>query len=150
MKKERKAFFCNLFFPGLGQWILGEQLKGMLLFLLQMFIFWRSDAYEALIQSMEGDIQSAISHVRYSWYLFHPSFYFFSLWEVYKKEITKPYAYIPFVTAVYTMTTGMFLSGKDRIFGLLLGPVWLPLLCLVPGVSIGYFLQRIMRKNASH
>ena len=149
MKKERKALYCNLFLPGLGQWILDERLKGTALFLLQSFLFWRSHAYETLMQSMEGDIQSAISHIQYNWYLFHPGFYFFSLWDVYKKSGAKPYAYVPFVSAVYAMTTGMFLSEKARIFGRLWGPIWFPLLCLLPGVSIGYILQRFMKKNAS-
>ena len=32
-------------------------------------------------------------------------------------------------------------SSIFRIFGVLLGPVWLPMMCVIPGIIVGLFFK---------
>jgi tetrahydromethanopterin S-methyltransferase subunit E len=57
------------------------------------------------------------------------------------------YSFLPFVFAAYFVTVGCIYSTNFRLFGVLLGPVWLPILCVIPGVTIGLILKKSLIKT---
>ncbi|MED4074590.1 hypothetical protein P4602_25575, partial [Priestia endophytica] len=65
--------------------------------------------------------------------------YFFAMWDAFKDAGggKERYSFLPFVFGAYFVTVGLIYSSNLRIFGWLLGPVWLPMLFLIPGVGIG-------------
>lgn len=81
--------------------------------------------------------------------MFYPCLYFFAMWDAYKDAggDKKPYSYLPFVFSAYFVTVGIIYSPKLTLFGILLGPVWLPILSVIPGVGIGLFLMLVLNKR---
>ena len=55
-------------------------------------------------------------------------------------------SFLPFAFAAYSVTVGCIYSSGFRLFGLLLGPVWLPILCVIPGVMCGLLIQKLLLK----
>jgi hypothetical protein len=64
-------------------------------------------------------------------------------------EEKDPFSFLPFVFAAYFVTVGCIYSSSFRIFGLfglLLGPVWLSMLCVIPGVICGLLIKKLLLK----
>ncbi|RPK01414.1 hypothetical protein [Priestia endophytica] len=40
------------------------------------------------------------------------------------------------------MTVGLIYSSKSKLFDVLFGPIWLPMLFVIPGVLIGLVIQK--------
>jgi hypothetical protein len=55
------------------------------------------------------------------------------------------FSFLPFVFAAYFVTVGTIFSNF-RIFGILFGPVWFPMLFVIPGISVGLALRKIIIK----
>lgn len=53
------------------------------------------------------------------------------------------HAFLPFVFAAYFVTLGCIYSSSVKLFGVLLGPIWLPMLCVIPGLALGTILRKI-------
>lgn len=68
------------------------------------------------------------------------------MWDAYKESVGKrsQYAYLPFVFPAYFVTMGLILSPKLALFGRLLGPVWLPIFMVIPGIVIGLMLKKVI------
>ena len=132
--------------PGFGQLLNGKILKGLLLILLEFLINIRSNFNKAIIYSFQGDIQGSIDHVNYQWLMFYPCIYMFAMWDAYKDAGggKSPYSFLPFVFAAYFVTMGLIYSSTLSIFGVLLGPVFLPMLFLIPGISIGLLIKILL------
>ncbi len=134
--------------PGFGQILNGKFLKGLLLILLEVLINVQSNFNKVIIYSFQGDIQSAIDQTNYQWLMFYPCFYMFSIWDAYRDAGggKSRYSFLPFVCSAYSVTIGLIYSSSLKVFGVLFGPVFLPILFLIPGVSIGLIIQ-ITLKN---
>lgn len=135
--------------PGFGQLLNGQFLKGALFILLEILINVRSNFNEIIVLSFHGDIQSAIQQTNYEWLMFYPCLYFFAMWDAYKdaNEKVSLNAFFPFVFSAFFVTTGLILSPNLKIMGILFGPVWLPILSLIPGIGIGVLLKYFLKRR---
>jgi hypothetical protein len=144
LKEERiEKVLWSIALPGFGQLLNGKFSKGLLLIVLEFLINVQSNFNKVIIYSFQGDIQAAIDHVDYEWLMFYPCLYFFSIWDAFKDDGggKSPYSFLPFVFSAYFVTVGLIYSSSLKIFGILFGPVFLPMLFLIPGISIGLFIK---------
>jgi len=42
---------------------------------------------------------------------------------------------------------GCIYSSNFKLFGVLLGPVWLPMLCVIPGLALGLIIRKINKEK---
>ena len=72
----------------------------------------------------------------------------FAMWDAYKdaEGKTPPYSYLPFVFGAYAVTIGLMYSPSLKFGQILLGPVWLPILSLIPGFLAGYFIRYMIMR----
>ncbi|WP_019392523.1 hypothetical protein [Priestia filamentosa] len=146
MGAEEKLLW-SIALPGFGQILNGKLIKGILILFLEILINVQANFNEVIMLSFHGDIVSAIEHTNYPWLMFYPCLYFFAIWDAFKDAGggKERYSFLPFVFGAYFVTVGLIYSSNLRIFGLLLGPVWLPMLFLIPGVGIGLLGKLIAR-----
>lgn len=102
------------------------------------------------MNSYLGRVEEAIAEANYLWLMFYPCLYLFAIWDAYKdaNPQPKPYLYIPFVFSAYFGTLGVIYSSTLKIFGIHLGPIFLPILSMVLGFLIGQILLLIIIKRA--
>lgn len=81
--------------------------------------------------------------------MFYPCIYFYSMWDAYKDAGggKEPYSYLPFVMSAFFVTVGLMYSAKVKIFGIYLGTVWFPMICVIPGIMVGFLLKKIFRNR---
>ncbi|WP_242068043.1 hypothetical protein [Priestia endophytica] len=134
--------------PGFGQLLNGKFLKGLLLIGLELLINIQSNFNKVIMCSFQGDIQAAIDHVNYNWLMFYPCLYMFSIWDAYRDAGggTSPYSFLPFTFSAYFVTIGLIYSSSLEVCGVLFGPVFLPMLFLIPGIGIGFLIKMVLRK----
>lgn len=139
----------SIAFPGFGQLLNKKYVKGILLILLEFIVNVQANFNEVILASFHGDINHAINLTNYGWLMFYPCLYFFSMWDAFKDAGggKRPFSYMPFVFAAYFVTVGLIFSSKIKIFGVLLGPVWLPMLFCVPGLAMGFLLKSILTEK---
>jgi hypothetical protein len=132
--------------PGFGQYLNGKYFKGTILLLLEFLINVQANFNQAILLSFHGEIGDAIKHTNYQWLMFYPCLYFFSMWDAVKDAGGRkdPYSFLPYVFAAFFVTIGLIFSSNVTIFGLLLGPVWLPILFVFPGIIIGFIIREII------
>lgn len=135
--------------PGFGQILNGKLIKGLGFIFLEILINIQSNFNEIIILSFHGEIEKAIQQADYQWLMFYPCLYFFAMWDAFKDADggKSPFAFLPFVFSAYFVTVGTIYSSKITLFGVLLGPIWLPILSVIPGLLVGFLLQRILRKK---
>jgi hypothetical protein len=143
---NKEALLWSVALSGFGQLINKKYLKGILVISLEFLIYFRSHFNEVILHSFNGDIEKAIERTDYQWLMFYPCVYFFAMWDAYKDAGggKEPYSYLPFVFSAYFVTVGLMYSEKVKIFGLLLGTLWFPMLCVIPGVVIGIVLKKVL------
>ncbi|WP_318505024.1 hypothetical protein [Bacillus sp. T3] len=148
MKKQGKleAVLWNVAMPGFSQLLSGQFLKGIFLVLSEMIINLNSHFNLAIMYSFLWEIEKASQSVNYQWLMFYPCFYMFSLWDAYRYSMpeTEKRSYLPFVFGAFTVTVGLMLSPKLKLFGTTLGPVFLPILFLLPGLLIGFLIRSLI------
>ncbi|MDC3413587.1 hypothetical protein NC797_09050 [Aquibacillus sp. 3ASR75-11] len=132
--------------PGFGQLLNKKYVKGIIFIFLEFLVNAQANFNEVIIFSFQGNIQAAIEQTNYPWLMFYPCLYFFAMWDAYKDAMdeTSPYLFLPFVFSAYFVTVGLIYSSKMTIFGALIGPVWLPILFVLPGVFTGYVIRWIV------
>ncbi|MBU8878230.1 hypothetical protein BGM26_04390 [Bacillus sp. FJAT-29790] len=150
MTKEGRVekVLWSIALPGFGQLLNGKFPKGLLLILLEVLINVLSNFNQVIIYSFQGEIQLAIDQTNYQWLMFYPCLYMFSIWDAYRDAgcgANVPYSFLPFVFSAYFVTVGLIYSSSLKIFGVLFGPVFLPMLFLIPGISIGFLIQIVLR-----
>lgn len=152
MKKTYKleSILWSVAFPGFGQLLNGHFIKGILFIILEFTINVNSFFNQAIMFSFLGEIKEAERVVNYQWLMFYPCVYMFAMYDAYKfAEGENPrLSFVPFVFGAYFVTTGLMYS-QNIIFGLTFGPIWLPILSLIPGLGIGFFIRYILIKIAS-
>ncbi|WP_071394944.1 hypothetical protein [Bacillus tuaregi] len=151
MNKDKEKTIENLLWsialPGFSQLINGNFVKGFIFVALEILINVQAKFNIAILFSFHGEITKAIEVTNFQWLMFYPCLYFFAMWDSYKAIPGKniPFMYMPFVFSAYSVTVGLILSPKLTIFGKLLGPVWLPILFVIPGVIIGFVFKVILQ-----
>jgi hypothetical protein len=142
-KKEELLWSVAL--PGFGQFLNGKLIKGTVFVFLEFLINVQGSFNEALISSFLGDIEKAISQVDYQLLMFYPCLYFFAMWDAFKDADggKEKYDFLPFVFSAYFVTVGCIYSSKLTIIGVLFGPVWLPMLFVIPGIVVGLFIRMV-------
>ncbi|MFP3126287.1 hypothetical protein OH784_27125 [Ectobacillus funiculus] len=144
----KEKLLWSIALPGFGQLLNGKYLKGLIFIVLEVIINVQSHFNEVIYYSFNGEIEKAIDHTEYQWLMFYPCVYFFAMWDAYKdagggKEL---YSFLPFVLSAYFVTVGLMYSAKIKLLGIMLGTVWFPMLCVIPGVIIGILLKKLLRK----
>lgn len=135
--------------PGFGQFLNGKYIKGFILLALEFIINLNSHLNQIIMVSFQGDIQNAIRLTDFQWLMFYPCVYMFGIYDAYRDTFSDnfpPYSVFPFAFAAFFATIGVMYAPVFRIFGVRLGPVWLPMLCCFFGILIGYILQVVFRK----
>ncbi|GAE92404.1 hypothetical protein JCM21714_1399 [Gracilibacillus boraciitolerans JCM 21714] len=147
--KATEVLLWSIALPGFGQILNKKILKGIIFIVLEIIVNVQSNLNTVLLYSFYGEIDKAIEHADYQWLLFYPCLYFFAMWDAYRDAGggRKPYSFLPFVFAAYFVTVGTIYSPQFTIFEVLLGPIWLPILSVLPGFLIGILLQWIIRKR---
>ncbi|MCM2535368.1 hypothetical protein NDK43_27295 [Neobacillus pocheonensis] len=140
----KEKLLWSIAFPGFGQLLNGKHLKGIIFILLEFVINVRSHFNELILLSFNGQIEKAIDYTEYQWLMFYPCVYFFAMWDAYKDAGggKEPYAYLPFVLSAFFVTVGLMYSARVKLFGIALGTVWFPMVCVIPGVVIGILLKK--------
>lgn len=72
----------------------------------------------------------------------------FSIWDAYRDAGVgkSPYSFLPFVFSAYFVTVGLIYSSSSEVFGVLFGPVFLPMLFFMRGISIGLLIKIALGK----
>ncbi|MBT2734930.1 hypothetical protein QF028_003869 [Neobacillus sp. B4I6] len=148
MKKMSKleAVLWNIAFPGFSQLLMGQYIKGILFVALEVMINAKSHFNMAIMLSFLGEIDKAGAVLNYQWLMFYPCVYMFSMWDGYRSAMpaNEKYTFLPFVFGAYFVTVGLMLSPKITILKVHPGPVFLPMLFLIPGLLIGFILKFLM------
>ena len=145
--EAKEKLLWSIALPGFGQILNGKLIKGIFILFLEILINVQANFNEVIILSFHGDIVSAIEQTNYPWLMFYPCLYFFAMWDAFKDAGggKEPYSFLPFVFGAYFVTVGLIYSSDLKLFGVLFGPVWLPMLFLIPGVGIGLLGKLIAR-----
>lgn len=148
MKKMSKleAVLWNIAFPGFSQVLMGHFIKGILFVVLEVMINAKSHFNMAIMYSFLGEIDKAEVVLNYQWLMFYPCVYMFSMWDGYRSAmpVEEKYTFLPFVFGAYFVTVGLMLSPKVTILELHPGPVFLPMMFLIPGLLIGFVFKFFM------
>ncbi|NRD79476.1 hypothetical protein HPT25_19115 [Bacillus sp. BRMEA1] len=148
MSNPKEALLWSIALPGFGQFLNRKYLKGLLFVFLEFLINTQSHFNEVILFSFLGEIEKAIALTNYQWLMFYPCLYFFAMWDAFKDAGggKDPYIYLPFVFSAYFVTVGCIYSSKLHLFGVLFGPVWLPILFVIPGLAAGFIIRAIILK----
>ena len=147
-KNAFEKLLWSIALPGFGQLLNQKYIKGILFILLELLVNIESNFNEAIASSFHGNIDTSFEEINLKWLMFYPCLYFFSMWDAVKDantgEKTSPYLFLPFVFAAYSVTIGLIYSAEIKLFGIMLGPIFLPMIFVVPGIIIGLVLKWVM------
>jgi hypothetical protein len=134
--------------PGFGQYLNKKYFKGTVLVILEFLINVNAKINTAIVFSFLGETEKAVEAVNYQWLMFYPCVYLFGIWDAYRDgtEGESPFLFLPFAFAAYIETIGVIYSKVVRINGVLLGPIFLPMLSIFIGLGIGFIIRRIVLK----
>lgn len=154
MKKLTKseALLWSIALPGFGQLLVGQYFKGALFVLLEFLVNVNSHFNLAIKHSFLWEIDEAIAVTDFQWLMFYPCLYMFAMWDSYRFAMDgeEKLSFLPFVFAAYSLTVGLMLSTELRIFNILFGPVFLPMLFFLPlGLFIGYLIRILVLKASA-
>lgn len=135
--------------PGFGQFLNGKFMKGIVLIFLEFLINVKANINTVIVHSFHGEIAKANMEADYQWIMFYPCVYMFAIWDAYKDAGggDAPFSFLPFVFAAYTGTIGVIYSAKLPLFGVVLGPVWLPIIFFILGLFIGFILKMMFIRS---
>lgn len=147
-----EAVLWSVALPGFAQLLSGQFLKGALFVLLEFIINVQSHFNSAIMLSFLGDTRQAAQVIDYQWLMFYPCLYLFAMWDAYRSAMPKneKLSYIPFAFGAYFVTVGLMYSGKVEIFGVFIGPIFFPMLSLIPGLCIGFVIRYLLLKKNNH
>lgn len=146
--KAIESLVWSIAFPGFGQILNGRYIKGILFLFLEVLVNIYSHFNQVIYLSFNGEFTQAELIADKQWLLFYPCIYFFAMWDAFKDAGggKKPFSYLPFVFSAYFVTVGVMFSGKMNIFGIG-GILWLPMLCIIPGILVGWVLKFLLTKK---
>ena len=145
-KSAFEKLMWSIALPGFGQYLNGKYFKGTVLLILEFLINVQANFNQVILLSFHEEIGDAIKHVDYQWLMFYPCLYFFAMWDAVKDAGggKDSGSFLPYVFSAFFVTVGLIFSSSLTIFGVLFGPVWLPILFVFPGVIIGSFIRKII------
>ncbi|MDF2884513.1 MAG: hypothetical protein K0R54_5080 [Clostridiaceae bacterium] len=148
MSKRIENILWSIAFPGFGQFLNNHLFKGTFFILLEFIINYKAKTNMSILYSFYGNTELAIKEINYQWLMFYPCIYLFAMWDAYKnaEPDTPVFAYIPFVSATYLGTIGVIYSPTVKVFGFLLGPVFLPIISIGIGVILGLIIRLVIVK----
>ncbi len=143
-----EAVLWSIALPGFAQLLARSWVKGILFVLLEILINMMSNFNKGIMLSFLGETRQAAEVLDYQWLMFYPCLYMFAMWDAYKMAQTKeePYAFLPFVFSAYTVTVGLMYSPEIVINGVFIGPIFLPMLFVIPGILIGLVIKFIIKR----
>lgn len=152
MTSKKEAILWSIALPGFAQILNRKIFKGIIFIVLEFLINVNSNFNSAIMSSFLGEIDNALQVTNFQWLMFYPCVYMFAMWDAFKDADgeTSPYSFLPFVFGAYFVTVGIMYSPIFKINGVLLGPIWLPMLSLIPGLLIGYciwFIIHLVKSN---
>ena len=149
MAKPTEALFWSIALPGFGQLLNGKVIKGIVFILMETVINIQAHFNQVILFSFQGKIDKAVVQADYQWLMFYPCLYFFAMWDAFKDAGggRRGFSYLPFVFSAYFVTVGIMFSTKMTIHGVLLGPMWLPMLFTLPGLACGFLLKAMLNKR---
>ncbi|WP_108672093.1 hypothetical protein [Peribacillus acanthi] len=135
--------------PGFGQFLNGRYVKGITLIILEFIVNVQANLNDIIILSFNGKIEESILHTNYQWLMFYPCLYMYAIWDAFRDsgEAKSKGLFLPFVCGAYFATVGIIYSKSLTLFGLLIGPVWLPILFMIIGNVVGAILKNIFYKQ---
>ncbi|MBP1970457.1 hypothetical protein J2Z83_002578 [Virgibacillus natechei] len=146
--KKLEAVLWTIALPGFAHLLNHKYFKGFILIGLEFLVNVMGNFNRIIVLSFNGEIAEAVQQTNYLWLMFYPCLYFFAIWDAYKDAGggKKPFAYLPLVFSAYFVTVGLIFSPTFTIFGTLIGPMWLPILFLPIGLSVGAIIRWILVK----
>jgi hypothetical protein len=147
--KQIEALLWAIALPGFGQLRNGYIAKGLIFIVLEFVVNVESNLNTAIAFSFHGKTAEALAESHLNWLMFYPCIYLYAIWDAYTDAGggSTPLAYLPFVLAAYLGTVGVIYSPTFDLAGVILGPVWLPILTLIIGAGLGVFIQTVVLKN---
>jgi hypothetical protein len=141
-----EAVLWSIALPGFSQLLIGQYIKGILFVMLEFIINVKSNFNQAIMYSFLGEFEKAHLVTDYQWLMFYPCVYMFAMWDSYRFAMPsdEKLSFLPFIFGAYFVTIGLMVSPKLLIFNLFLGPVFLPMIFLIPGLLIGYLIKFIL------
>jgi hypothetical protein len=148
MSNRLERTLWSIALPGFGQILNRHLVKGVLFIALEFIINNKSRINAAIIESFYGNTELAVKEVDYQWLMFYPCIYIFATWDAYKNAETKTpeFSFIPFVLCTYLGTIGVIYSPTVKVSKFLLGPIWLPIICIIIGIVLGMVIRLIILK----
>lgn len=146
-KNSFEKLLWSIALPGFGQFLNGKFLKGLVLMTLEFLINVKANFNEIILLSFNGKISETLTITDFQWLMFYPCLYFFSMWDAVKDAGggKETFSFLPYVFSAFFVTVGVIYSPYLRVFGIFFGPVWLPMLFVIPGIITGLILKKIMR-----
>ncbi len=144
-KSVFEKLMWSIALPGFGQYLNGKYFKGTVFLILELLINVQANFNQIIFLSFHGEISDAIKHANYQWLMFYPCLYFFAMWDAVKDAGggKDSYSFLPYVFSAFFVTVGLIFSPNVTVFGVLFGPVWLPILFVFPGIILGSFIRNI-------
>ena len=154
MKNPRhpiEVLLWSIALPGFGQFLNSKVVKGTVFILLEIIINVQARFNELILLSFLGETEKALSITNYQWLMFYPCMYFYAMWDAYRDAggAKHKLSFLPYVFCAYFVTVGLIFSPNVKILGTLIGPVWLPMLFIIPGVIVGNILIQIGKRLGS-
>ncbi|MEH6954359.1 hypothetical protein [Neobacillus drentensis] len=148
MTDKLEAILWSIALPGFAQLLNKKILKEIAFIFLEFLVNVNSHFNMVILYSFQGNIREAIEATNYQWLMFYPCLYMFAMWDAYKdaEGETPIYSYLPFIFGAYFVTIGLMYSSSLKFGQILLGPVWLPILFLIPGLIVGNFVKSIVKR----
>lgn len=146
--KKLEAILWSIALPGFSQILNHNYIKGFIFVGLEILINVMGNLNTIIVLSFHLRIEEAIAQTNYLWLMFYPCLYFFAIWDAYRDAGggEKPFAYLPLVFSAYIVTVGLIFSPRLTIFGYLIGPLWLPILSMPIGLTIGGLIRWVLLK----
>lgn len=147
-KDELEKILWSIALPGFPQLLDGKIAKGVLFIGLEILINVQSNFNTAIMLSFQGNTEKATQLTNYQWLMFYPCLYFFAMWDAYREAMgeKRPLMCMPFAFAAYLVTVGVMYSSTFRIKNVLLGPIWLPMICAPIGLWVGLILMKVTQR----
>ena len=148
MRNPIEVLFWSIAFPGFGQFLNRKIIKGIIFILLEIIINVQSRFNEIIVLSFHGETEQALSITNFQWLMFYPCLYFYGMWDAYRDAggVKHKFSFLPYAFCAYFVTVGLIYSPKLSVFGFLFGPVWLPMLFVIPGIIVGNILIYIGKR----
>ncbi|WP_210366267.1 hypothetical protein [Bacillus sp. REN3] len=141
-----EAIMWSIALPGFAQLLTGNLIKGVFFVGLEILVNVMGSFNKAIMYSFLGETKRAMEVIDYQWLMFYPCLYMFVMWDAYRSAMpdTEKLSFLPFAFSAYFVTLGLMYSPIVKILGLFPGPVFLPMLFVIPGLLSGYIIRKIL------